>query len=524
MPDKILDERELCDLECLLNGSFAPLTTYMGQSDYSDCLTKCSYPISITLSANAAVGDVLTLKTPTQLPVARLTVREVWDAELATEHDAVLGTTDANHPYIQYHTQKYKGATTVKYVAGDLEQLQTIPHYSATEYRKTPAEMRALWAASGGPIVGFQTRNPLHNSHIQLTKNSLAAAAAEATPTLFLQPIVGVTQECDVPFHIRLRCYQHALTAYKTEKVVLGVLPLSMRMAGPREAVWHAMIRKAYGCTHFVVGRDHAGPSYRTAEGKPFYDPYDAQRLAKSLEDWIGLKIICSEELCYVPELQSYVTASEAAGKKVQNISGTDLRNMLVAQQPVPAWYTMPEIATTLSNYYKTGKGVCYYFVGLSGSGKTTLAEALQERLQEMNPYTPITVLDADIVRQHLSKGLGFSAEDRSTNVQRIGYVASEIVKHGGICIVANIAPYEKDRQVNRRLISQGGRYVEVFVDTTLELCEERDVKGLYKAARAGTLKNFTGISDPFERPQSPEVCVKWGESISSTLDRVLNV
>jgi len=522
MPDKILDERELCDLECLLNESFAPLMTYMSRADYGDCLTKCSYPISITLSADAAVGDVLTLKTPTLLPVARLTVRETWSADLAEEHQAVLGTADKNHPYIQYHMQKYKGATTVTYVAGDLEQIQPIPHYSATQYRKTPAEMRAFFSVGDGPVVGFQTRNPLHNSHIQLTKNSLTVAGADAT--LFLQPIVGVTQECDVPFHIRLRCYEHALAAYKTEKVVLGVLPLSMRMAGPREAVWHAMIRKTYGCTHFVVGRDHAGPSYRTAEGKPFYDPYDAQRLAKSLQDWLGIKIICSEELCYVPELQTYVTASEASGKVVQNISGTDLRNMLVAQQPVPTWYTMPEIAATLSAFYKTGKGVCYYFVGLSGSGKTTLAEALQERLRELNPYTPITLLDADIVRQHLSKGLGFSAEDRSTNVQRIGYVASEIVKHGGICIVANIAPFEKDRQANRRLISQGGRYVEIFVDTDLELCEQRDVKGLYKAARAGTLKNFTGVSDPFERPDSSEIRVKSGEVILTVLDRILNV
>jgi len=283
--------------------------------------------------------------------------------------------------------------------------------------------------------------------------------------------------------------------------VVLSILPLSMRMAGPREAVWHAVIRRNYGCTHFIVGRDHAGPSYKKADGSAFYDPLAAQKLAKSLEKQIGITILASEEVVYCEDVGKYMGLSESAGHSVKNISGTQFRAMLDSGADIPEWYSYSKVVDSLRAYYNKPRGSCFYFVGLSGSGKSTLAEALKGYLEEAFPCKEVTVLDADVIRTHLSKGLGFSKEDRSMNVRRIGYVASEIVRHGGVVLVANIAPFEEDRAWNRKLISQYGNYVEYFVDTPVEVCEERDVKGLYKAARAGTLKNFTGVSDPFEVP-----------------------
>jgi sulfate adenylyltransferase len=279
-----------------------------------------------------------------------------------------------------------------------------------------------------------------------------------------------------------------------------------MRMAGPREAVWHAVIRRNYGCSHFIVGRDHAGPSYKKQDGTSFYGPLDAQKLAKSLEAQIGIKIVTSEEVVYCEDTQTYMTTTEAQGHEVKQISGTQFRSMLEKGTPVPEWYSWPEVVEPLQKFYQKPRGLCVYFVGLSGSGKTTMAQALKARMQEEWPHKEVTVLDADEIRTHLSKGLGFSKEDRSMNVRRIGYVASEIVRHGGIVLVANIAPFEADRAANRALISQHGTYLEVFVDTTLETCEARDVKGLYKAARAGTIKQFTGISDPFETPTTAHV------------------
>ena len=272
-----------------------------------------------------------------------------------------------------------------------------------------------------------------------------------------------------------------------------------MRMAGPREAVWHAVIRRNYGCTHFIVGRDHAGPSYKKSDGTAFYDPLAAQKLALSLADDIGIIILASAEVVYCDE--TYMEVGLAAGRAVKSISGTEFRKMLDNGLDVPSWYSYPGVVSVLRKFYERARGACYYFVGLSGAGKSTLAELLKARLEEKYPHREVTLLDADVIRTHLSKGLGFSREDRSMNVRRIGYVASEIVKHGGLVVVANIAPFKEDRMFNKKLISAGGDYFQLYVNTPISECERRDVKGLYAGARAGTIKNFTGVSDPFEVP-----------------------
>jgi len=459
------------------------------------------FPIPIVLSVKAPVdlGTVLTLKSKTGVLYANLTVRECFEPDLKKEWLHVLGSDDDSHPYIKYYKTKLNNESTLYYVSGDLTFLSTDFHDTFLDYRLTPAQLKA-----SGPYMGFQTRNPLHRSHVELIRNSAVAGL----PVL-LHPVEGVTQECDVPFPVRMKCYQNSLPYFDGTPIKLSILSLSMRMAGPREAVWHAVIRRNYGCSHFIVGRDHAGPSYRKKDGSAFYDPFAAQELAKLMESQIGITIVTSEELVYCEDMRQYMSASTAAGHQVKQISGTQFRSMLEQGAEVPSWYSFPEVTKTLQDFYQKPKGLCVYFVGLSGSGKSTLASRLRAKIQEKVPHKEITILDADEIRTHLSKGLGFSKADRSTNVRRIGYVASEIVKHGGIVLVANIAPYEEDRLYNRAMISSHGTYMEVFVDTPIDTCEQRDVKGLYKAARAGTLANFTGVSDPFEVPQTADLVLE---------------
>jgi len=500
--NKVLDERELCDLECLSLGAFAPLNTYMTAAQYNSCLNNMridssvfSIPITCSVGTEVAVGTVLILKSVTGVIHAELTVSECWPIDLERECVAVFGCFDKNHPYIQYMLSK----TDKFYVSGALAFKSGVNYHNTfTALRKTPAQVRAIVAESGKPLIGFQTRNPLHRSHIELIKASAAKVAGAA---VMLHPVEGVTQECDIPFPVRMKCYNEVLS--ELPSCTLSVLPLSMRMAGPREAIWHAVIRRNYGCTHFIVGRDHAGPSYKKTDGTAFFDPMAAQTLALSLADEIGIVILASQEVVFCEDANSYMEAglAKAGGHTVKNISGTAFRSMLESGTEVPGWYSYSGVVKVLQQFYNRPRGACYYFVGLSGAGKSTLAEILKARLEEKYPHREVTILDADVIRTHLSKGLGFSKEDRSMNVRRIGYVASEIVRHGGLVIVANIAPFADDRAFNKKLISAWGDYYQIYVDTPVTECERRDVKGLYAAARAGSVKNFTGVSDPFEVP-----------------------
>ena len=343
-----------------------------------------------------------------------------------------------------------------------------------------------------------------------------------------MHPVVGITQDCDIDYYTRVRCYKRLIAKYQEGEVLLSLLPLNMRMAGPREALWHALIRKNYGCTHFIVGRDHAGPSYKTKEGGNFYGPYDAHKLLLEHEKEIGIKVVLSKNIVFIKELQEFSVEDKVPkDMTILNISGTQQREMLKEGAEIPAWFSWPDIIEELRKEFRSDnkKGLCIYLVGLSGSGKSTIANFLISKLKEIETERKITLLDADIIRLNLSKGLGFSKEDRSTNVRRIGYVASEIVKHGGIVICANIAPYEEDRLFNRKQISQYGKYIEVFVNTSLECCERRDIKGLYKMARDGKILNFTGVNDPFEIPLTSDLLLDGDEtnfSISYNLAKIL--
>lgn len=502
----------LNDLEMLLNGGFAPLNGFLGATDYQSVLkdmrladgSPWPMPIvfreSVDVVGEWAPGKTVALLDTNHRHIANFHVEEVYVPDLHAEFEAVFGCDEEAHPYCRT-VRSICDESSLRYVGGRIEATENpVLHFSFPEFRETPAQVKE-WVASlseGTPVIGIQTRNPLHSCHLELIKRAMRSAP---NAKVLLQPVVGTTQPGDVPAEVRIKCYLEAVKLFPEGVVRLNLLPLSMRMAGPREAVWHALVRHNFGCTHFVVGRDHAGPSVKRADGSSFFGPLEAQDLLSSWSSEVGVTPIMVPPLYYVPSVGQFLTSDEfAEGEVTVSISGSELRRRLKAGEEIPSWFSRPAILSILSNHYR--RGLCVYFVGLSGAGKSTLAEAVKELIEE-EVEKPVTILDGDVIRTHLSTGLGFSREDRSTNVRRIGYVASEIVKHGGIVLVANIAPFVEDRLANRALIESEGTYVQVYVSTPIDECERRDVKGLYAKVRSGVIPNFTGISSPFEEPQA---------------------
>jgi sulfate adenylyltransferase len=318
-----------------------------------------------------------------------------------------------------------------------------------------------------------------------------------------------MTKPGDVDHFTRVRCYQAVMPHYPLNTAKLALLPLSMRMAGPREAAWHALIRKNYGCTHLIVGRDHAGPG-ADSQGKPFYGAYDAHALLKKYRADIGIEIVEFKQMEYLPDQNTYEAVENIPpGTETKTISGTELRDRLKRGLEIPAWFTFPEVARQLRTTYppRSRQGFTVFFTGLSGAGKSTLAKGLMTKLLEIGGR-PVTLLDGDIVRKHLSSELGFSKEHRDLNIRRIGFVASEITKNGGIALCAPIAPYDAIRKEVRSMIDTLGGFMLVYLSTPLEVCELRDRKGLYAKARAGIITQFTGISDPYEAPADAELVI----------------
>ena len=509
-----LTDRQICDLELLLNGGFSPLTGFMGKTDYKSVLKdmrledRSLWPMPITLDVTEDFagtiknGEKITLRDQEGFALAVLTISDIWQPDLEEEASAVYGTTDITHPAVNY----LLNIGNKVYVGGSLEGISLPHHYDYQDDRHTPEELQSLFSEKGwDKIVAFQTRNPLHRAHVEMTMR----ASEDLNANLLIHPVVGMTKPGDVDHYTRVRCYQHVMKKYPENSAMMSLLPLAMRMGGPREALWHALIRKNYGCTHIVVGRDHAGPG-NDKDGNPFYGPYDAQELLLKYQTEIGIEMVPFKFMVYLPHEDRYEAIDEIEkGTEFKTISGTELRQLLDDGQGIPEWFSYKEVAQELeeSRPPLTERGLTLFFTGLSGSGKSTLANGLLVKLLE-DGSRPVTLLDGDIVRTHLSSELGFSKEHRSLNVQRIGYVASEITKNRGIAICAPIAPYEADRRVNRELISPLGGFIEIHVNTSLEKCEERDVKGLYELARKGVIKEFTGISDPYEAPTDAEIVV----------------
>ncbi len=513
-PSWDLSPRQLCDLELLLNGGFSPLRGFMARADYESvcCDLRLKngllWPIPIVLDVpeefaqSIGAGKTVALRDAEGVMLAALHVDGVWQPDRLAEVEAVYGTTNLHHPGVEHVLER----THPWYVGGRLEGIQSPVHYDFRSLRLGPAELRAEFVRLGWRrIVAFQTRNPMHRAHQELTLR----AAKQVEANLLLHPSVGMTKPGDVEYYVRVRCYQELLSKYPKDTVRLSLLPLAMRLGGPREAVWHAIIRKNHGCSHFIVGRDHAGPG-NDEQGKPFYGPYAAQELLREHQAEIGVTMVPFSMMVYLADQDTYVPDNEVpAGAKTLNISGTDLRRRLAEGRDIPSWFTFPEVARELQRSYppRHRQGFTVFFTGLSGSGKSTIANVLRVKFLEMGGR-PVTLLDGDIVRKNLSSELGFSREHRDINIRRIGYVASEITKNGGIAICAPIAPYDALRKEVRAVIQPLGGFILVHLATSLEICESRDRKGLYAKARAGLVKQFTGISDPYESPADAEVVI----------------
>ncbi len=531
IPCFCLDERLIADLRLIGNQSFSPLEGFMNEKDYRSVMERTRlangtlFPIPIVLPvppdlAQKALdyGELL-LQDDKLNPLAICEIEDAYEPDVEKEAQSVLGTLDTNHPSVGRILNR-KGKC---YLGCKIRPLPFLNKLDREEEVMTPAETKAFFREQNwNNVVAFQTRNPLHRAHVALIESCLDRAGVDAT--LFLQPVIGPTQDEDVEPRIRIKCYQALLKEFKNRKVFLTYLPLAMRMAGPKEALMHAIIRKNHGVNCFIIGRDHAGPSSKDKNGRPFYHPYAAHELVKSHAEELGLKILTSEEMVFVKETQSFIPENELTpGLTPLRVSGTEVRRKLRTGQELPGWFSYPDVVKILGNYFRSRNGLCVYLVGLSGAGKSTLSTLLKKRIEEIDPLQrPVTVLDGDVIRKNLSAGLGFSKQDRSLNVRRIGYAASLVVNSGGICICANIAPYEEDRLANRQLINAKGCYCEIFVDTPISICEERDVKGLYKLAREGKLKEFTGVSDPFEPPVFADIRIEGDKNPHECVEQIM--
>lgn len=528
LPSWDLTARQVCDLELLLNGSFSPLRGYLGEADWKNVCEEMRledgtlWPLPITLdvseefAAQAAPGTSVALRDPEGVVLAIMSVTDAFTPDRLWEAQTVFGTTDVRHPGAQAMIR----ANPV-YLGGAVEGLELPKHYDFNRLRNTPAELRAHFESRGwSKVVAFQTRNPLHRAHFELTRR----AAEETGAGLLIHPVVGLTKPGDVDHYTRVRCYEALLPRYAEGSVELSLLNLAMRMGGPREALLHAIIRRNHGVTHFIVGRDHAGPG-QDSNGKDFYGPYDAQELVSRYEGELGVSMVPFKMMVYVPAKDAYYPVDEVPdGEETANISGTQQRELLNAGAEIPEWFSFPEVVQELrrTSPPRSQQGFTVFFTGLSGSGKSTIANILLAKLLEIGGRS-ITLLDGDLVRKHLSKGLGFSKEDRDTNILRIGWVAAEVTRHGGISVCAPIAPYEATRREVRSMVSSGGGFVLVHVATPLEECEKRDRKGLYAQARAGKIKGFTGIDDPYEEPTDAEIVLKTTDkSAEASADEII--
>ena len=515
LPSWDLTPRQICDLELLMNGGFHPLKGFLTEADYDGVVANMRlesgalWPMPVTLDVSEAFaekvepGQDIALRDQEGVILAILSVTDKWEPNKSREAEGVFGADDLAHPAVNYlHNQAGK-----IYLGGPVTGIQQPVHYDFKARRDTPNELRAYFRKLGWrKIVAFQTRNPLHRAHQELTFR----AAKEAQANLLIHPVVGMTKPGDVDHFTRVRCYEAVLDQYPASTTHLSLLNLAMRMGGPREALWHAIIRRNHGLTHFIVGRDHAGPG-KNSQGKDFYDPYAAQDLVRQHQEEIGIEMVDFKQMVYVQEKAQYFPVDEVPeGATVLDISGTELRRRLREGLEIPEWFSFPEVVQELrrTSPPRAKQGFTVFFTGLSGSGKSTIANALMVKLMEMGGR-PTTLLDGDVVRKHLSSELGFSKEHRDINIKRIGYVASEITKNGGIAICAPIAPYTSTRRAVREMVEAYGAFLEVHVATSLEECERRDRKGLYKLAREGKIKEFTGISDPYEEPQNPELKVE---------------
>lgn len=524
LPSHTLSERQLYDLEMILSGGFSPLTGFIGEEDYHSVLEdsrladKTLWPVPITLDTDAEyeVGQEIVLIDSYKLPLAILKISSVYEPDIKKESLSVYGTLDIKHPGVLYlfnHTKKY-------YIGGEVTKVQDREHFDFTDIRRNPDQLKShLKEKTEKPIIAFQTRNPIHRAHFELIKRSAEKVGAH----ILIHPVVGPTKEGDIDYRTRVRGYKRLVERQSEKDTTLSLLPLAMRMAGPREALWHAIIRKNYGATHFIIGRDHAGPG-NDSSGKPFYGPYDAQRFVQKHGEEIGIVPVVSEELVYIKESDSYKELKDVLPHEtVLSISGTQFRELIRHGKEVPSWFAFKEVIDEIKKA-NLNKGVAVLFTGLSGAGKSTLARHVKAKVEDLLEK-PVSFFDGDIIRSHLTEGLGFSKEDRIKNVARVGFVASEIVKNGGIVLASLVSPYHEAREKFKEQVEVYGTYIEVYVHAPENVLSDRDVKGYYKKQKLGLMKGLTGVDDVYEVPKKPTLSIETSgrETLSDAVDAVVD-
>jgi sulfate adenylyltransferase len=500
MPSWDLTIQQQMDVDLLMNGAYSPLRGFMGQADYARVLQDMRladgnlWPVPVTLGVNEAFagkiapGQAVALRDQEGVLLAVLHVEDIWQPDLAAEAQDLYGTVDTSHPRVAALLNGHP-----VYMGGRIEGIEPLAHYNFTALRLSPRELREQFAKRGWvSVAAFHTAEPLHIAQIRLS----LLAARELGVNLLLHPIV----EEEKDYHYRVRCYLAVLHHYPAQITLLNLLSMPTRGGGLRAVLWHAIVRRNFGCSHMLwqAGTEY-GYGISDAAMQDVMSYYGAE---------LGITPVRKEPLAYIEERADYVPVSQVpAGMRALTMDQAELQRRLHDDLEIPAWFTYPEVVRELRIHYPSlsKQGFTLFFTGLSGSGKSTIAKAVQARLLELGGR-PVTLLDGDVVRKNLSSELGFSREHRNLNIHRIGFVAAEITKNGGIAICAPIAPYTEVRREVRQMISHHGGFIEVHVATSLEVCEARDRKGLYAKARAGIIKEFTGISDPYEIPQNPEL------------------
>jgi sulfate adenylyltransferase len=524
----VLSKRQLCDVELLLNGAFSPLTGFLSEDNYHSVLNKMRltngvlWPTPITLDVpksfadRVEIGDSIALKDTEGVLIANMMLSDCWKPDKQQEATLYFTTTDASHPGVNYLLNE----SHAYYIGGCLTGITPPLHYDFQVYRQSPQQLRThfknmLWMK----VIAFQTRNPIHRPHVIMIKRLMAKYQAN----FVIHSAVGVTKPGDIDHYSRVRCYKKILQYYPRQSALLSLIPLSMRMAGPKEALWQTIIRQNYGFSHFIVGRDHAGPG-RNQNGELFYDSRASQQLVALYQDELEIQVLPAPFLLYAPDRGEFCEEDQLIqGETGLYLSGAELRKILQKGATIPSWFAYPEIIEELhiTSPPRSKQGVTIFFTGLSGSGKSTLANSILVKFLEYGSRQA-TLLDGDVIRNTLSSELNFSKEHRDLNVLRIGYVANEISKNGGVAICAPIAPYTSIRQQVRQMIEQHSSFIEIYVSTPIDVCESRDRKGLYAQARAGKIKGFTGIDDPYESPENPELSIDTAHM--TTADAIISI
>lgn len=513
-PAVTLTQRQACDLELIMNGALSPLTGFMNKNEYDSVLSKTCLPNGAAWSLPYCLdidevqadkikpGSSIALRDTEGFMPAVMIVESIWKPDKNKEAEVIYGTTDKSHPGVKYLFNSVKNV----YLGGVIKGIQQPFHYDFETLRNTPLSLRKYFKKIGWKnIVAFHTSKPMHRVHHEITMRAAKAFNAN----ILIHPVVGMSKPGDMHYYARVHCYQAILDYYPKNIAALSLLPLAMRMAGPREALMNAIVRQNYGCSHYIVGTEHAAPPGIRDNGLRFYPSGASQEYVSKYQDTLDIKIITTDELCYARNSNCYITVAEADNNKstCEKFPNDKILDSIYRNIHIPDWVTYPEVLNEMRKVCspRHEQGFTLFFTGLSGSGKSTLAKIMYAKFIEAGER-PVTLLDGDIVRHNLSNELGFSKSDRDINVKRIGFVASEIVKNKGIAICAPIAPYDLTRKAVRETIEQYGAFIEIYVATPLEVCEQRDRKGLYAKARKGLIPEFTGISDPYEVPDDPEL------------------